>query len=82
LWALVVSYSAVVAFALDWLARCAVPPPAQRPGAVAVPVAVSVGIAVLASGRPLRCFPLSLRRSLDSAPAGRLRCPGEDECRP
>ena len=47
-WALVVSYSAVAAFTLDWLARSSLSAPAQSSAAVAVLAAVSVGITVLA----------------------------------
>jgi tellurite resistance protein len=59
-WALVVSYSSVAAFALDWLARSSVPPHAQHAGAVAVLVAVSAGITVLAVRSTVALLPLAV----------------------
>ncbi len=88
-WTLVVSYSAVAAFALDWLARCAVPP-AQRAGAVAVLVTVSVGIAVLAVRSTVAVLTVVLaavpgqRTGRSAALSGRGRMPTmrAGRCRP
>ncbi len=76
-------------FALDWLARCAVPP-AQRAGAVAVLVTVSVGIAVLAVRSTVAVLTVVLaavpgqRTGRSAALSGRGRMPTmrAGRCRP
>ncbi|WP_162246839.1 hypothetical protein [Phycicoccus sp. Root101] len=64
-WALVVSYSTVAAFALDWLARSPAPLGAQRASAASLLVAVSVGIAVLAVRSTLAMLSLLGRAVLE-----------------